>query len=73
VAALPEGQRQVLVLRDVYGQSTDEVATAMGLTPGAVKVRLFRARERLKAQLEAVEGGQVVALAGRRRASGRRS
>lgn len=73
VAELPEGQRQVLVLRDVYGQSTDEVASAMGLTPGAVKVRLFRARERLKAQLEAVEGGQVVALAGRRRASARRS
>jgi DNA-directed RNA polymerase specialized sigma24 family protein len=65
----------VLVLRDVYGQSTEEVANAMGLTPGAVKVRLFRARERLKAALEATEGGQgqVVALAGRRRASGRRS
>jgi hypothetical protein len=45
----------------------------MGLTPGAVKVRLFRARERLKATLEATEGGQVVALAGRRRATGRRS
>jgi RNA polymerase sigma-70 factor, ECF subfamily len=73
VAELPEGQRQVLVLRDVYGQSTEEVANAMGLTPGAVKVRLFRARERLKAELEATEGGQVVALAGRRRATGRRS
>ena len=73
VAELPEGQRQVLVLRDVYGQSTEEVANAMGLTPGAVKVRLFRARERLKAALEATEGGQVVAIAGRRRASGRRS
>ena len=53
VADLPEGQRQVLVLRDVYGQSTEEVANAMGLTPGAVKVRLLRARERLKAVLEA--------------------
>jgi len=73
VGELPEGQRQVLVLRDIYGQSTEEVANAMGLTPGAVKVRLFRARERLKAELEAAEGGQVVALAGRRRASGRRS
>lgn len=77
VAALPEGQRQVLVLRDVYGQSTDEVAEVMGLTPGAVKVRLFRARERLKAELEVAEGGpgqgQVVSLAGRRRASGRRA
>jgi RNA polymerase sigma-70 factor, ECF subfamily len=73
VAGLPEGQRQVLVLRDVYGQSTEEVANAMGLTPGAVKVRLFRARERLKAELEAAEGGQVVALSGRRRGTGRRS
>ncbi|HEV8653719.1 MAG TPA: sigma-70 family RNA polymerase sigma factor [Actinomycetes bacterium] len=73
VAELPEGQRQVLVLRDLYGQSTDEVADAMGLTPGAVKVRLFRARERLKAELESAEGGQVVVLNGRRRASGRRS
>ena len=73
VGDLPEGQRQVLVLRDIYGQSTEEVANAMGLTPGAVKVRLFRARERLKAELEATEGGQVVALAGRRRATGRRS
>jgi hypothetical protein len=45
----------------------------MGLTPGAVKVRLFRARERLKATLEATEDGQVVAMAGRRRATGRRA
>jgi RNA polymerase sigma-70 factor (ECF subfamily) len=78
VARLPEGQRQVLVLRDVYGQPTDEVADAMGLTPGAVKVRLFRARERLKAQLEEADSdGRVVALAGRRRSraasGGRRS
>jgi len=69
VAQLPETQRQVLVLRDIYGQSTDEVADAMGISTGAVKVRLFRARERLKAELEAIEGGQVVALDGRRRAA----
>ena len=73
VARLPETQRQVLVLRDIYGQSTDEVADAMGISPGAVKVRLFRARERLKAELEAAEGGQVVALNGRRRAAAPRS
>ena len=53
---LPEGQRQVLVLRDVYGQSTEEVANAMGLTPGAVKVRLFRARERLNELTSSAEG-----------------
>ena len=73
VARLPETQRQVLVLRDIYGQSTDEVADAMGISPGAVKVRLFRARERLKADLEAAEGGQVVALTGRRRSASTRS
>jgi RNA polymerase sigma-70 factor (ECF subfamily) len=69
VAALPEGQRQVLVLRDVYGMSTEEVAQQMGLTPGAVKVRLFRARERLKAQLEATETAEdgVVPLDPRQR------
>jgi RNA polymerase sigma-70 factor (ECF subfamily) len=73
VARLPETQRQVLVLRDIYGQSTDEVADAMGISPGAVKVRLFRARERLKADLEAAEGGQVVVLTGRRRGAATRS
>jgi RNA polymerase sigma-70 factor (ECF subfamily) len=72
VQALPEGQRQVLVLRDIYGLSTEEVATAMGLTPGAVKVRLFRARERLKGQLEAVEAGAVPLVPRRRRSAGRR-
>jgi RNA polymerase sigma-70 factor (ECF subfamily) len=78
VQALPEGQRQVLVLRDVYGMSTEEVARQMGLTPGAVKVRLFRARERLKAQLEATETTEdgVVPLDARRphrRRGGRRA
>ena len=71
VAQLPAGQRQVLVLRDVYGLSTEEVAGAMGLTPGAVKVRLFRARARLKSQLEASDG-EVVPLSHHRRA-GRRA
>jgi len=73
VARLPDTQRQVLVLRDIYGHATDEVADAMGISPGAVKVRLFRARERLKAELEAAEGGQVVALNGRRRGTASRS
>jgi RNA polymerase sigma-70 factor (ECF subfamily) len=72
VHALPAGQRQVLVLRDVYGLSTEEVASTMGLTPGAVKVRLFRARERLKAQLEVADTG-VVPLTRRGRRGGRRA
>lgn len=51
VAALPESSRTIVVLRDVEGLSTAEVAAATGLTETAVKVRLFRARERLRASL----------------------
>ena len=51
VAALPESSRTIVVLRDVEGMSTAEVAAATGLTETAVKVRLFRARERLRASL----------------------
>ncbi len=51
VAALPESSRTIVVLRDVEGLSTAEVARATGLTETAVKVRLFRARERLRASL----------------------
>ena len=51
VAALPEAARTIVVLRDVEGMSTAEVAAATGLSETAVKVRLFRARERLRASL----------------------
>jgi RNA polymerase sigma-70 factor (ECF subfamily) len=51
VAALPEASRTIVMLRDVEGLSTAEVAAATGLTENAVKVRLFRARERLRASL----------------------
>jgi RNA polymerase sigma-70 factor (ECF subfamily) len=51
VAALPESARAIVVLRDVEGLSTADVAAATGLTETAVKVRLFRARERLRAAL----------------------
>jgi RNA polymerase sigma-70 factor, ECF subfamily len=44
---LPEAYRQVYLLRDVEGLSSDEVALAMGLTPNAVKIRLHRARQAL--------------------------
>ncbi|HVF05365.1 MAG TPA: sigma-70 family RNA polymerase sigma factor [Frankiaceae bacterium] len=51
VAALPEASRTIVVLRDIEGLSTAEVAAATGLSETAVKVRLFRARERLRASL----------------------
>jgi RNA polymerase sigma-70 factor (ECF subfamily) len=47
VDELPDGYRQVYLLRDVEELSSDEVALAMGLTPNAVKIRLHRARQAL--------------------------
>ncbi|MBZ0309695.1 MAG: sigma-70 family RNA polymerase sigma factor [Anaerolineae bacterium] len=43
--------RAVFVLRDVEELSTDETAHVLGITPGAVKVRLHRARLALREQL----------------------
>lgn len=50
--ALPPGMRSVVVLKDVYGLSCLEVGEAMGISEGAVKVRLHRARRRMKATLD---------------------
>lgn len=44
IGELPEDYRVVLVLRDVEGMTTEEVARALGLTIAAVKSRLHRAR-----------------------------
>jgi RNA polymerase sigma-70 factor (ECF subfamily) len=66
VAALPESSRTIVVLRDVEGLSTAEVAAATGLSETAVKVRLFRARERLRASLA---DASVTPLPRRRRGS----
>lgn len=46
--ALPLGQRTVVVMKDIYGFSCQEIADEVGTTEGAVKVRLHRARKRLK-------------------------
>lgn len=51
IAALPEPLRIVVVLRDIEQFSTQETAAQLGLTPGATKVRLHRARLRLREAL----------------------
>ena len=48
LAGLPEDAREVVVLRDVQGLSTRETAELLGVTEGAVKVRLHRAHARLR-------------------------
>ncbi len=48
LAELSEDAREVVVLRDVQGLSTKETAEVLGITQGAVKVRLHRAHARLR-------------------------
>jgi RNA polymerase sigma-70 factor (ECF subfamily) len=48
LGALSIPQRTVLVMKDAYGFSCQEIADELGVTEGAVKVRLHRARKRLK-------------------------
>jgi RNA polymerase sigma-70 factor (ECF subfamily) len=60
LAALPERLRTVFALRELRGLSTEETAAALHLGESAVKVRLHRARLRLRELLAdylAVEGG----------------
>lgn len=52
IERLSPGQRAVLVLRDVYGWSHAEVARELGITHTTAKVRLHRARKRVRALLE---------------------
>ena len=52
VAQLPEAYRTVIRLRDLEGLSTEETAARLGTNCGAVKTRLHRARQALKAILE---------------------
>jgi RNA polymerase sigma-70 factor (ECF subfamily) len=44
IEGLPQGNREVMVLRDVLELDTAETAELLGLTPEAVRVRLHRAR-----------------------------
>lgn len=49
---LPDTYRTVVLLRDIEELTTDEAAQALGISPGAVKVRLHRARQALRTLLD---------------------
>jgi RNA polymerase sigma-70 factor (ECF subfamily) len=49
---LPARQREVVLLRDVEGMSSDEVCTVLALTEGNQRVLLHRGRGRLRQLLE---------------------
>lgn len=48
VAALPEHYRLPLLMRDVYGLSTEEAASELRISAAATKVRIHRARKLLR-------------------------
>ncbi|MCU1529677.1 MAG: polymerase, sigma-24 subunit, subfamily [Frondihabitans sp.] len=55
---LPRVDAQILALTALEGYSLAEAASVLGLTAGAARARLFRARKRLRATLDApVEEG----------------
>jgi len=51
--ALPEGYREVFLLKDVEGMSYEEISEMMGISVPAVKSRLHRARLALREKIDA--------------------
>jgi RNA polymerase sigma-70 factor (ECF subfamily) len=56
VAELPPRLRAVIVLRDVYDLPHESIAAELGISESAAKVRLHRARRRLRERLFPLRG-----------------
>ena len=52
MSTLPEIFRTILVLRELEGMAYEEIGTVLEISKGTVESRLFRARAKLKAELE---------------------
>lgn len=55
LGAIPDDQREVIILSDIQGLSYQEIADMTGINIGTVKSRLNRARSRLRELLVAAE------------------
>lgn len=53
VGFLPDNYRTVLILSELEGLKNGEIATILGLSLGTVKIRLHRAKEKLRQELAA--------------------
>jgi RNA polymerase sigma-70 factor (ECF subfamily) len=51
IDALPPKLRAVVVLRDVYEMPHEDIAEELGISVTAAKVRLHRARHRLRSEM----------------------
>jgi RNA polymerase sigma factor (sigma-70 family) len=54
VDALPARQQRALVLRELEGRSHEEIARTLGLTPGAVRQLIHRARSGVRSAVSAI-------------------
>src|ERR671932_163928 len=61
VKDLPERQRDAIVLRELEGRSYEEIASALGVTDGAVRQLLNRARGTLRSAATALTPPQLIA------------
>jgi RNA polymerase sigma-70 factor (ECF subfamily) len=59
MAELPELDQEVLELVDIAGLAPKEAALALGIAPGALRIRLHRARGRLRNLGEVTKEGQT--------------
>jgi len=59
---LPPRLRSVIVLRDVYDLPHDAIAEELGITVSAAKVRLHRARRRLRERVFPLPGEELHAI-----------
>ena len=65
--ALPEEYRRVYQMRDLENQPGEKVAAELGISLGAMKSRLHRARTLLREKLDAVLRGNCDSVEGARR------
>jgi RNA polymerase sigma-70 factor (ECF subfamily) len=59
IAELPPRLREVVVLRDVYDLPHEAIAAELGISEAAAKVRLHRARKKLRARLFPMRGEEA--------------
>lgn len=52
IGNLPDGYRKILILHDVQGYEHEEIATMLNCSAGTSKSQLFKARRKLRKQLE---------------------
>ena len=51
IRSLPDAYRETLILRLVEGMTGPEIAARTGLTPGSVRVNLYRGMQRLREKM----------------------